>query len=91
MDFKFIKMKKKGEDNTEDHGKLNFYIVNRRYKFMNEFFISDMFKNMLIIFTLDLDKPEKIEESFYQWKEFIYNSIRMVIDGVDITRKKIII
>lgn len=92
MDFKYIKMKKQNndEDDFHDSGKINFHIINRKYRFMNEFWSREMFKNMLIVIVVDLDDPENIEKDFKEWNSFIYQSIRSVLSEVDVAvRKKI--
>lgn len=34
MDFKYIQLKKNFDDDVEDKGKLNFFIVNKKYEYM---------------------------------------------------------
>ena len=91
MDFKYIKMKKDDADEDfHDAGKINFHIINRKYRFMNEFWSREMFKNMLIVIVVDLDDPENIEKDFKEWNSFIHESIKSVLNEVDVVvRKKI--
>lgn len=90
MDFKYIKMKKSKDDDVEDKGKINFYIINKKYKYMKQFFSKEMFKNLLIAIVVDLDNPQSITKSFIEWHEFIMNTIREFLDEMDInTRNKI--
>ncbi len=64
MDFQYIKIRKKDQEAQHDTGKLNFYIINKRYKYMKEFLNAEMFKNMVIIIAVDLEKPKEIKKAF---------------------------
>jgi GTP-binding protein EngB required for normal cell division len=92
MDFKYIKIKKEDDENDfQDHGKINFHIINRKYKFMNEFWNREMLKNMLVIIVLDLKDPENLEKDFNEWLGFIQDSLKTLLNEVDfVVRNKML-
>lgn len=58
---------------------------------MKEFFNTQMFKNLVLVITLDLENPAKLEENFRQWHFFIKESIYTILEDFDISlRKKIL-
>ncbi len=87
MDFKYIKLKKKEDEDYQDRGKINFYIINKKYEFMKDFFTKEMFKNLLIVINLDLEKPETLESDCKDWMNFINSSIREVLERIDVVSR----
>jgi hypothetical protein len=60
MDFKYIQLKKGIDDEGEDRGKLNFFIVNKKYEYLKQFFSKEMFQNLIVVICLDLDRPDTL-------------------------------
>ena len=75
MDFKFIHLRQIVEDEVQEIGKINFFIYNRKYSFIGELLTHEMMQNMLLVFVLDLESPETIEESLNSWFEYVLLNI----------------
>lgn len=75
MDFKFIHLRQLIEDEVQEIGKINFFIYNRKYSFIGELLTRDMMQNMLLVFVVDLESPETIEESLNSWYEYAISNI----------------
>lgn len=50
---------------------------------MTQFFTSDMFKNLVIVICLDLNKPQNLVESFNEWIRFIKTTIHKYLEEID--------
>lgn len=74
IDYKFIRINKFQEEDSDEVGKINFYIMNEKYKFFKQFIKPKMFKNLMIAIVLDLEKPAILTESFINWITFINNN-----------------
>ena len=74
IDYKFIRVNKFQEEDSDEIGKINFYIMNEKYKFFKQFIKPKMFKNLMIAIVLDLEKPAILTESFINWITFINNN-----------------
>lgn len=46
-----------------------------------------MLKNLIVTICLDLEKPEKLEESLKKWIKFTKNSIYEFLDQIDPLRR----
>lgn len=71
MDFKFIHLRQLVEDEVDEIGKINFFIFNRKYNFIQDLLTKDMMQKMLLIFVVDLENPEGIEDSLNSWFEYV--------------------
>ena len=83
MDFKYLQLRKAGEEESEDGGKINFYVVNKKYEYMKQFFSKEMFKNLLIVICLDLNKPDQLVKSFIEWHEYIMKIMKEFLEEMD--------
>lgn len=88
MDFKYLQLKKAGDEESEDGGKINFYVVNKKYEYMKQFFSKEMFKNLLIVICLDLNKPDQLVKSFIEWHEYIMKIIKEFLEELDIQSRE---
>lgn len=75
MDFKFIHLRQLVEDEVQEIGKINFFIYNRKYNFVGELLTQDMMQNMLLVFVVDLEAPETLEDSLNSWFEYVSTNI----------------
>jgi hypothetical protein len=55
---------------------------------MKEFFNEEMFKNLVVVIALDLERPHHLRESFEQWNRFINESIGSIISEIDVSKRK---
>lgn len=75
MDFKFIHLKKIQEDEVQEIGKINCFIYNRKYGFIQELLTKEMMNNLIFIFVVDLENPENLEESLNSWFDYVQQHI----------------
>lgn len=71
MDYKFMRVNQSLEEENDEIGKINFYILNRRYPHLKNFLEEKMFENLLILLVLDLSKPGEITHEFIDWITYI--------------------
>ena len=62
MDFYYMNYSKTEKDSKKKLGTLNFYIFNKRFDFMADFFTKSMLNNLVVIIVIDLTRPETIRE-----------------------------
>ena len=75
MDYKYVKVNEFADEDSEELGKINFYIMNRKYEHFQQLLTEEMLRNLMIVIVLDLDKPDLITESFIEWINFISNKL----------------
>lgn len=89
MDFKYLQLKNQGD--MEDTGKLNFFIMNKKYDYIKQFFSTEMFKNLVVIICIDLEKPGEILRCFMDWYEYIQKAFKEFLLELDVqSRQKIL-
>ena len=76
LNYKFLKITQfLDEPDSEEVGKLNFYIINHKYDFVKNFIKEKIFKNAMFIIVVDLSKPDTITHQLIEWINYINNSI----------------
>lgn len=79
MDYKYIRIDEFPEEDSEELGKINFYIMNRKYEHFHKLLTEEILRNLMIVIVLDLDHPESLTESFIDWINFISNKLMAYI------------
>ena len=75
MDFKYLTARQVKDDDSEEIGKINFYIFNRKYDFLKDFLTKEILHNLMIVIVLDLESPQNLQESMENWLGFAQKSI----------------
>lgn len=76
MDYKFLRIRQFfEEEDSEEIGKINFYMVNKQYPHLKNFLREQMFENLMIMLVLDLSKPADLTHEFIEWITYINNQI----------------
>lgn len=76
MDYKFLRIKQFfEEEDSEDVGKISFYIINSQYPHLKNFLREKIFENLMIMIVLDLSKPGEITHEFIEWITYINDQI----------------
>ena len=72
MDYKFLKIKQfSEEEDSEEIGTINFYIVNDQISYLKSFLREQMFENLMIMLVLDISKPGDMTSEFIEWISYI--------------------
>ena len=79
MDYKYVRVNEFPEEDSEEMGKVNFYIVNRKYEHFQHLLTQELLQNLMIVISLDLDNPDGLTESFIDWINFISNKLMAYI------------
>lgn len=79
MDYKYVRINEFTEEDSEELGKINFYMLNRKYEHFHKLLTEDILRNLTIVIVLDLDKPQTLTESFIDWINFISNKLMTYI------------
>lgn len=79
MDYKYLKINEFSEEDSEELGKINFYIMNHKYENFHQLLTEEILKNLMIVIVLDLDNPSTMTESFIEWINFISNKLMAYI------------
>ena len=79
MDYKYVRINEFPEEDSEELGKINFYIMNRKYEHFHKLLTEEILRNLMVVIVLDLDDPSSLTESFIEWINFISNKIMAYI------------
>jgi len=75
MDYKYVKINEFPDEDSEELGKINFYVMNRKYEHFHKLLTEDILRNLMIVIVIDLDDPKSITETFIEWINFISNKL----------------
>lgn len=51
----------------------------------------EMFKNLLVVICLDLNRPENLVKSFLEWYDYIFKTFKEYLGELDISSRNRII
>ena len=72
MDYKFLQINQYSEEeDSEEIGKINFYIMNNQIPYLKSFLREKMFTNLMIMLILDMSKPGDMTSEFIEWIQYI--------------------
>ena len=83
-----MRLKRGRDDDIEDKGMINFYIVNKKYESMKQFFTTEMFKNLIVVIVLDYEKPENLTKSFLEWHDYCNKIFKEFFGELDNQQKE---
>lgn len=83
VDYKYINGTRLKDDENEELGKLNLFIVSKHNELISDFLTREMLSNFLVIINLDMTKPEKLAEEFNDHYAFAERVILKQLEDCD--------
>ncbi len=72
LDYQFIRIKKFNDEfDSDEIGKINFYMISEKHEFLKEFLSEKLFENLMIVIVMDLDRPAYLTENFISWANYV--------------------
>lgn len=75
VDYNYCKVNEFLEEDATEVGKLNFHLLNSKYKDFPRLLESSSLRNLVIAIVLDLEEPERLTESFIEWINFVSDTL----------------
>lgn len=79
------------EDRTKELGRLNFFLVNQTNFYIKDFLKVNILDNCIFVIVVDVEDPDKIQQSVQRWVNFIEHQIEMfMVNAPQEDRKEVL-